>query len=349
MRIVHVGLGTKGRQWLERAREFREAVPVAAVDPDEKARKWIKSRFPEVPSYASLEEALAGVIADAAIIASPLDLRSRQAVLALEAGLAVLIQKPFAAGLAEAREVLDTSRRMNRGVVIAQTQRFSRTERTLRKLVREGRVGRVRHVAMLDRCPEPAATSFGRLNDYSQLLEAGDGHFDSLRSVLGVNPVSIMARTGKAPWAPPPGGSTTEAMIEMERGIHVHYHGSLAALAEEHEIWLEGERGVIWTDRRFFWWRKRGWPRFIPMVTRGFGRKEPIGQEHEAGLGLLRDLKEAVSGSRSAETSGEDNVWTLAMVEAARESDRSRREVHIPALLRKLGVSRPQTIERSGA
>jgi predicted dehydrogenase len=343
MKIVHVGLGTRGRQWLERVREFGDAEPVAGVDPAESARKWIKSRFPRVPSYASLEEALSGVIADAAIIASPLDLRPQHAVLALKAGLTVLIEKPFAPSLAAAREVLEASRRSNKPVVIVQSQRFSRMERTLRKLVREGKVGRVSHLAVLDRRTSASLGSSQRLTDYPQLLEAGSGHFDSLRSVLGVNPISIMARSGRTPWSPFRGGSTTEAMIEMERGIHIHYHGSLTSAAAEHEIWLEGDRGVVWTDRRFFWWRKRGWPRFIPLIMKSLGTREPVGQEHNIAITLLRDLKRAIKDGGSAETNAEDNVWTLAMVEAAKESDRSRAEVHVPALLRKAGISPVKT------
>jgi hypothetical protein len=61
----------------------------------------------------------------------------------------------------------------------------------------------------------------------------GIHHFDSLRRVLGVNPVSLMARCSRAPWSAYRHGSTTEALLEMEHNIHVQYHGSLTSNRNE--------------------------------------------------------------------------------------------------------------------
>ena len=141
-------------------------------------------------------------------------------------------------------------------------------EATLQQLVREGRVGTITHVSCVDRRSCPAQGNFLAQADYAQVLDVGAHHFDNLRSMLGVNPVSVMARCSKAPWSAYRHGSTTETLLEMDHNIHVQYHGSLTSNRNEHALWIEGDRGVLWTDRSRLWWRKRGWRFFLPIRAR---------------------------------------------------------------------------------
>ncbi|GAA0646245.1 putative dehydrogenase [Brevundimonas lenta] len=68
--------------------------------PDALAEAW-----PGVRAVATLDAALADAAIDLVVIATPNDLHAPQAIAALEAGKAVVIDKPFAVSLEEAREV----------------------------------------------------------------------------------------------------------------------------------------------------------------------------------------------------------------------------------------------------
>jgi hypothetical protein len=61
--------------------------------------------------------------------------------------------------------------------------------------------------------------------------------------------------------------------------------------------------------------------------------KVPKGDERPYPQGgttsLLNSLRDAVLHGREAETRGEDNIWTVAMVEAGKLSDRERRTVNL--------------------
>lgn len=330
MDIIHIGLGDVGRRWLEAVREHPESRSVACVDTDVAALAWVKTHFPALATscYTSLAEACQHVQAEAALITVAPATRAQQAIEALTAGLGVMLEAPLAVSFAEGVRLLETAQRVKRAVLVAQHGRFARCERTLQHLVRSGRLGTITHVSCMDHQAYPSASLREVGREYVQAQWAGVHHFDSLRAILNAQPVCVMARCYSAPWSTYPHGATTEALFEMTDNIHVQYYGSLTSSRLAHALWLEGDKGVLWTDRRRVWWRKRGWRFFMPLRT----RRVPAGDGqvlHEGAMSLLRQLHAAVSTGAVSEASGADSLWTLAMVEATRRSDQETRVVHI--------------------
>jgi predicted dehydrogenase len=64
-------------------------------------------------------------------------------VAALEAGLAVVVDKPFAASVAEAETLIQTAERVGRPLIVFQNRRWDSDFLTLKKLLESGRLGRV--------------------------------------------------------------------------------------------------------------------------------------------------------------------------------------------------------------
>ena len=94
-------------------------------------------------------------------------------------------------------------------------------------------------------------------------------------------------------------------------------------------LMIEGEKGAIWTNRKYVAWRPKGSRFFRPMrndkVPRGDEQSYPQGGT----TSLLNSLRDAVRHGTSAATRGDDNIWTVAMVEAGKLSDQERRTVDI--------------------
>lgn len=329
MDILHIGLGEKGRQWVEIVRGRRDATSVAGVDPDAASRQWMQRRASHVACYERLEEALQQVTADAAVVASPLASRAADAITALEAGLAVMIEKPFAPNLAQGVQVMAAAHRTGRPVLVAQNDRYRRCERALRTLLREGKVGTVTHVSCIDRRRQSAAAQDVSRVDYTQLHEVAAHHFDSLRGVLERNPVRVMAQSSQASGSPDPHGSTTEAFFEMEDHIPIQYYGSLTANRDAFELRIEGEYGALRMDGRRLWWRKRGSRFFLPMRMAKIPAVDALKPPREGMASLLDQLQAAVAGGMQPETHGDDNLWSLAMTEAVMLSDRNAQTVEI--------------------
>ena len=344
MDVIHLGAGLRGRHWLEIVRHHPDVTPVGCVDPDATALDWVRTHFPGMQCFASLSDALRQITAEAVIITSPPALHASQAIEALEAGLGVMLETPLATTLAEGSRVVRTAHCTGQALMVAQNNRFAPCERTLQRYIRAGKVGTITHVSCTDRraCPTQGHLLPGA--DYAQILDVGAHHFDSLRSILGVKPVRVMARCGKAPWSEYRHGSTTEAFLEMEHDINIQYYGSLTSNRSEHALWIEGDQGILWTDRRRVWWRRRGWRFFVPIrmhrVPPGDARRYP----REGTATLLQQFRAAVCEGRVPDTHGEDNLQTLSMVEAAMLSDTNGKTVRIAELFAAADAPTPAAV-----
>jgi predicted dehydrogenase len=333
IRIVHVGVGSRGRHWLDIVRDYPDATSVAFVDNDPLALEEIRRQLGRRGSHfhTDLTAALREVPADVALITSPSHLHAEHAIQALEAGLAVLTEKPFATTLADAHGVVSTARSAGRHVVVAENYRFYQSERTIGRWVAEGRLGRIVSAVCVDRRNQPPSEQglwVGNM-EHPQLVEIAVHHFDSFRYLLQRNAVSMTARMFNPSGSLYRSGAATSALIEMDGNVHVVYFGTLVSHRYEFSLRVDGEDGCIWTDRKRVWWRRKGSRFFLPVrqvpVPKGDERPYP-----RAGTtSLLNQVRDAVLLNREAETSGHDNFWTIAMLAAAVRSGQERRQVSI--------------------
>lgn len=111
----------------ERAAEARAAHPTARIVPT-----------PE----ALLDEARAGRL-DLVILASPPHVHREQAIAALEAGAAVVIDKPFAPSAADAEAIIAAAHATQRPLTVFQNRRFDGDFLTVRRLLADGALGRI--------------------------------------------------------------------------------------------------------------------------------------------------------------------------------------------------------------
>ncbi len=333
IRIMHIGVGIRGRHWLEFVKEYPDTVSVACVDADTRALDQIKSKYGQsyCQYFTDLETALRKVPADAALIASPSFLHAEHALKALDAGMAVMIEKPFTCSVEEAAQMIRQAEVMKKPVIVAEQFRFVPAERTIRKLVREGFLGKIASVTFVDRRRMPSHTqgSWMAKIDYPQLQEIAVHHFDSLRSFFSRRPLNIIARVWNPPWSDYQHGACTEALIEMEGGLHVQYLGTLTSHRYSYKVWIEGEKGVLWTNRKYVMWRPRGKRLFRPVKLVKVPKRDAAPFPKEGTTSLLNSLRDALLHGQKPETSGEDNIWTLAMVQAGMLSVKERRVVSI--------------------
>jgi predicted dehydrogenase len=130
----------------------------------------------------------------------------------------------------------------------------------LRNLVRAGKVGTVTYVTAADRRRMDAdGADAGGAATASQLMAVAIHQLDDLARMFEADPVRMMARLSTR---------RTEAWLELSNDIRVHYDGALAAGADEHELWIDGEHGALRVERGCLWWRRRGWRWFVPVSLR---------------------------------------------------------------------------------
>ncbi|MER5636399.1 Gfo/Idh/MocA family oxidoreductase [Kitasatospora sp. NPDC002227] len=115
---------------------------VVTADPDRRAR--LSTEHPRATALDTPGDlfARAGEL-DLVVIASPNRTHVPLARAALEAGLAVVVDKPLAATSAEAAELCDLAQRSGRLLSVFQNRRWDGDFLTARRLVEEGALGRV--------------------------------------------------------------------------------------------------------------------------------------------------------------------------------------------------------------
>jgi predicted dehydrogenase len=317
IRMIHIGMGVRGRHWLEFVGAHPDAVSVACVDSDSKALEAAQRTATSLGVFTDLERAFRETDADAALIASPSAMHAEHTIRALRQGLHVLVEKPFALSVEQGQTVIEAAEAAGKHVVVAENYRFFPAERTVRRWIAEGRLGVPATVTCLDRRAQPPSDlgPFAAALGQPQLIEIAVHHFDSFRYLLGLRPVRVGARTFNPPGSEYKAGAGTQATLEMEGGAVVLYAGWLSSHRYEYELRIEGEAGALWTDRKRVWWRARGARFFRPVRV----DKSPDGHRYpRAGTTTLLDqFRDAVVSGRTPETSAQDNLWTIAMMDGA--------------------------------
>jgi predicted dehydrogenase len=130
----------------------------------------------------------------------------------------------------------------------------------------------------------------------------------------------------------------------MENNVNIQYYGSLTSNRYESALWIEGDKGVLRADQAHVWWRKRGWRFFLPLRMAKIPPGDALKYPREGTATLLDQLDAAVRLKRIPETNGEDNLWTLSMVEAAMLSDRTGKIVNIADVFKSAGVDRQPSL-----
>jgi predicted dehydrogenase len=124
LRLVAIGCGRVFERYhLPAIRATPEVLLVGTSDPDPIRCAWARAAL-RVPCVASLEELLHTVRADAALVASPPSGHAAITERLLRAGLHVLVEKPMALTVVEARHVAEAQRQTGLAVRVGFNRRY---------------------------------------------------------------------------------------------------------------------------------------------------------------------------------------------------------------------------------
>ena len=249
----------------------------------------------------------------------------------------MLLEKPLAPTLDEARTIVAKAREVGRQVIVAEQYRFWPAERTVLKLLRDGVIGRVDHATLVDRRNQPASGEGPWFA--GTRVRASAGHrrppFQLARACGSASRRTVFARAWRTPWSDYQGKCSTEAVLGFG-DVHVQYLGTLASHRFGTSLWIEGEQGAIWTNRKYVATRKRGSAGSSAGAQRrgAQGRRGALSQRRDD-LAARQPARLRCESGAVAETAAQDNIWSIAMLEAGKRADRERREVAIDELLRR--------------
>ena len=137
MRIGVVGLGSAGAR---HARAFRKIPGVTVVAADLDAGRRERAAAEGVAAVATLDEVLAEAPAGL-VVAVPHERLADAALRALDAGCHVLLEKPMATRLDDARRVVEAARAARRLLMVSFVHRFRPDVAAARELISRGAIG----------------------------------------------------------------------------------------------------------------------------------------------------------------------------------------------------------------
>lgn len=252
----------------------------------------------------------------------------------LRHGCHVLTEKPMAASMAEARELVDLAASAGRIHAVIQNRRFIPGVRRIRRLIDSGALGEVTAL----HCDFFVGAHFGGFRDAMQhplLLDMAIHTLDAARFMAGKTPLAVycLETNPEGSWYAQ--GAAANAIFEFADGVVFTYRGSWCA--EGANTSWESAWRIIGTKGTLAW---DGYDSFEAKVVAndsGFFRElvplevPPPGDDAQTHghASAIFDFIAAVKAGRQPETVSSDNIKSLAMVFAAIESAQTRQRVAI--------------------
>ena len=260
--------------------------------------------------YATLDEALANVDADAVLICTPPDKgRARDIVAAMDAGLHVLVDKPLTTTPEEMATIVEAHRKSSVKFMVAQNYRWYPGAELMRRTIESGELGPLGYANVYYHMAENMRGHHIVEMAHGLVLGMCVHHLDLMRFVTGAEPETIWARTWNPPWSWTKADACAESLITFDGSVAVNYFAGWAAhhsatgwFGQWH---LEFEHGALLTDG------------VKSSIVRDGQRTEIEGPEIDppnyTRAGVLREFTSAIEEDRTPECSVEDNARTMQM------------------------------------
>lgn len=346
MRLIQSGVGGFGASWIYAVRDCDGFQHVALVDPNPDALRNAAQAVgvPPEQQFARLEDALTSVEADGVIDCTPAPCHEATSIAALEAGLHVLAEKPLADTMASAQAIVRAAARCKRTLMVTQQFRYQDQPRCLRRLIADGVIGEVDHIAIEFQI-QGLLFGWRRQMDHPFLMDMAVHHFDLMRYLLGRNAVRVQAHTWNPAVSNTCGDMNAFVWIDFEGGVKINYTGTFASPGVDtgwNGRWvITGTKGTLVWNQRDDWgpiriFRQNSDPsqyhemHFFTPLPEVWG--EPIWAPSIGPAGHHYDLyhwRACCQTGAEPETSGRDNLHTLAMTFASTESADTGRAVEI--------------------
>ncbi|MGC5172538.1 Gfo/Idh/MocA family protein [Microbacterium sp. DT81.1] len=338
VRIIHVGLGGWGGNW---ARTVVPSVPsvdvVGIVDPHGPTLESVAADIGVAAdvSFGSLGDALAAVDADAVVITSPVATHVPLALTALEAGKHVLVEKPLANTVEEARTAAARAEELGLILQVSQNYRNYPAPRTVRNLLANGVLGELTAINIDFRKWDndaPKETHRHYAFPHPLINDMAIHHFDLLRMITGHEAVSVFAKVGDPSFSKYDEEASAVITIEMEDGLVVSYRGSWLSRGLE-TAWagewsIQGEQGELFFTSRAGGEVEDASGDVVTIRRPGRIRAKKVPLEPADMVDRVAGLEifaRAVARGDVPESTGRENLGSLALMEAAARSAASGR------------------------
>lgn len=329
LRAAVIGLGAMGKNHVRVMSDLPGVALVAVVDAD-RARVDDVARRAGVPGFTSVADLLAAQRIDLASVVVPTQLHHHVAGDLLDAGVAVLVEKPITATVDEGRDLLARARRAGRPLMVGHIERFNPAVVELKRRLDAGELGRIFQVHATRVGPFPA-----RIRDVGVVIDLASHDLDLMHHLLGQQAVRVYAETDR---------NIHTAHEDILSGVVKFDGGAVGVLdinwltpTKRRTLTVTGEKGMflanyLTQDLTFFensafpveWEQLRALTGVAEGASVRFAlrKEEPLRAEIAAFVAAVRD-------GTPVPVSGEEGLAALHLAQAVIDAGRGNRVVHV--------------------
>ena len=206
VKIILAGLGVRGIHWAEVMSRSERCDIAAYVDPNPAALERAAQKYGERPTFDNAEVAIAETSdAAALVLANPPMGRESIVRAASERHMPMLIEKPLALSVSEAKTLVDIAAQYATPLMVGLNFRYLGVTQATMKLISDQAVGK----------PEFGRFTYERFRDghrsdlnkyplemeHPMLWEQSIHHFDLMRYVYGAEAVLVHCHTWNPSWS----------------------------------------------------------------------------------------------------------------------------------------------------
>lgn len=318
--IAIVGCGGVSSMHLDGAlRHADRAQIVAACDVDMSRVKQAQQKYDIAHGFASIEEMIAGAQWNVAIVCTPTSVREPVVATLAAAGKHVFVEKPLASSWEEGRHMVQACE--DNGVLLAVDQnfRYHFPFHIAKKQIAAGLLGRVTAIHHQHLCFRQ--DQGWRVQEKRHTLEIMGVHWlDGFRWILDSAAQTVSAQMRHSNAIDCAGETDLCVQVAFENGTAAFYVDSFSSHVTRCETLIVGEQGTLrleYDHAAFFDGKGASQP--VQRWDNSYaGQGKP-----DSAFECLNQLLIALESGEQMDNSGRDNLKTLALMEAAYQSQES--------------------------
>ncbi len=327
--VLIVGTGSAGKRHARNLTEL--GCRISCMDPREDRRTELAAELSIVETFATMEEALTyAKKPDGIVIASPPSAHVDQAITALGAGIPVLLEKPVSPTLENGELLAAKQHETGVPLLLGYTWRWWPPLAEVRRLLAENTVGRLRHVNFIMSAHLADWHPWERYQNFFMAHSAFGGgalldesHWVDLMLWFFGAPQCIFASVEKISDLEIDTDDNVDMLVSYGNGLRVTIHLDLFGRPHQKSIRIIGENGsILWNET----------PNRIAV---GSEASEQWRETHfdcernDMFMAVAREFLDTLRGEPVKTCSLADGIQVMRVIEAARESHRSGRVVHL--------------------
>jgi len=333
-RSLLLGCGSMSPTWLETiTRHFSDRVEMVALcdlNHDAARKRADEFRLADAWTGSFLQEALTKTRPEIIFNCTIPEAHAETCEMALKAGCHVLVEKPLASTLFEARKLCEISAKSGKLLAVIQNRRYLAAGEAVRKALAENRIGAI-HTVCADFFLAPRFGGFREKMKHPLLVDMAIHTFDQARYLTGLDATSVYCHEFNPLGSWFAHGASASAIFEMSNNAVFTYRGSWCARGAptswESQWRIIGEKGTLTWNGRDSIALEQIAPEPAPLKDNLFETLETekieihsLPPSRTGHAGNIHEFLDSIETNQIPQTVASDNILSLAMVLSATES-----------------------------